>query len=42
MFAWLVVVVYVVIGLALLAGLIYVIIKRLEDREKEDFEKRDN
>lgn len=42
MFAWLVVVVYVIIGLALLAGLIYVIVKRFEDREKEDFEKRDN
>lgn len=33
---------YGLIGLAILAALIYVIVKRLEDRDKENFEKRDN
>lgn len=42
MFAWMIIVLYILGGLGLLAGLIYVIVKRLEDRDKEDFEKRDN
>tara|TARA_B100000508_G_scaffold141095_1_gene146784 strand:+ start:62161 stop:62292 length:132 start_codon:yes stop_codon:yes gene_type:complete len=42
MIAWFIVVIYVLIGLGLLAGLIYVIVKRIQDRENEDFERRDN
>lgn len=41
MLAWLIIVLYILGGLGLLAGLIYVVIKRFEDRDKEDFEKRD-
>lgn len=33
---------YLIIGLGLLIGLIYVIVKRIEDRKKEEFERRDN
>lgn len=42
MIAWLIIALYVIIGLGLFAGLIYVIVKRVEDKEKEDFERRDN
>lgn len=40
--AWFIIALYIIIGLGLLAGLIYVIVKRMEDRDNENFERRDN
>ncbi len=42
MIAWFIFALYIIGGLAVLAGLIYVIVKRFNDKEKENFENRDN
>ncbi len=39
--AWLIVVMIVIVGTLALSALIYFVVKRFQDREKEDFEKRD-
>jgi hypothetical protein len=33
---------YIIVGLFLAIALVFFIVKRLEDKKKEDFEKRDN
>lgn len=39
---WFIFALYILGGLAVLAGLIYVISKRIKDRKNEDFEQRSN